>query len=88
MQIISWLPSEIKVRAFLLKNSKQTIFERYYRVKPVENGGAEGIGLGLSISKRIVEWHCGNLYAQNSEEGGAVFVIELPFPGRVPPGQS
>ena len=66
----------------------ETIFERYYRVKPVENGGAEGIGLGLSISKRIVEWHCGNLYAQNSEEGGAVFVIELPFPGRVPPGQS
>ena len=56
-----------------------SIFQRYYRIIQAESGRPESLGLGLAISKRIVNLHGGNLFAQNSEDGGAVFVIELPF---------
>ncbi|MFN4258994.1 MAG: ATP-binding protein [Gemmataceae bacterium] len=38
-----------------------------------------GIGLGLSICKRIVEVHGGDLRADDRTEGGAVFTIRLPL---------
>jgi signal transduction histidine kinase len=38
----------------------------------------EGTGLGLFISKRIVERHSGMIEAGNAESGGAVFVVTLP----------
>ncbi len=57
----------------------ESIFQRYYRIIQAESGKPESLGLGLAISKRIVNLHRGNLFAQNSEDGGAIFVIELPL---------
>ncbi len=37
-----------------------------------------GLGLGLSISKRIMEAHGGSIAAENRPQGGAVFTIRLP----------
>jgi signal transduction histidine kinase len=59
----------------------ETIFQRYYRVRRNDETSPEGLGLGLTISKRIVESHDGRLYAHNSQDGGAEFVIELPCSG-------
>jgi two-component system sensor histidine kinase VicK len=42
----------------------------------------EGTGLGLFISKGIVEAHGGRIWAENSEKGdkrGAVFTFRLPL---------
>lgn len=49
------------------------IFEPFFTTK--DNGS----GLGLAISHKIVENHCGRLFAFNNLEGGATFVIELPI---------
>ncbi|MCA9238350.1 MAG: hypothetical protein KDA44_22915, partial [Planctomycetales bacterium] len=37
-----------------------------------------GVGLGLAVSRRIVQSHGGSLTAANSPGGGAVFRIALP----------
>jgi len=38
-----------------------------------------GLGLGLSISQHIVESMGGTLTAGNGEQGGALFILELPL---------
>ncbi|MDG2532372.1 ATP-binding protein [Sphingomonas sp. HITSZ_GF] len=42
------------------------------------NGSSDGMGIGLSISKRIVELHGGVFSASNAPQGGAEFVFTLP----------
>ena len=38
-----------------------------------------GTGLGLAVSRRIIDQHGGSLIAKNSANGGAIFEIELPI---------
>lgn len=38
----------------------------------------EGLGVGLAISRSIVESHGGNLTYEDNPEGGAIFVVSLP----------
>ena len=50
----------------------ERVFEAFYSTK------AEGIGIGLSISRSIVEAHGGRLWASPNEPHGAVFGVSLP----------
>ena len=51
------------------------IFDAYQTTKP------RGMGLGLHLSRRIVERHAGRLWWEPIRTGGARFVVELPTDG-------
>jgi two-component system sensor histidine kinase ChvG len=64
------------------------IFERFYTDRPEDQGFGQNSGLGLSISRQIVEAHRGRIRAENrlgppDEDGeptrlGARFIVQLP----------
>jgi two-component system sensor kinase FixL len=53
-----------------------SLFDSFVSSKP------DGMGVGLSISRTIVEAHEGKLSAANREAGGASFCVALPLAGR------
>jgi PAS domain S-box-containing protein len=53
------------------------IFERFARAVSVREYG--GLGLGLFISKEIVDAHGGSIYVESAPGEGATFVVELPL---------
>jgi len=54
------------------------IFERFYTDRPEEQGFGQNSGLGLSISKQIIEAHGGRMWAESNAAGGATFRFTLP----------
>jgi signal transduction histidine kinase len=54
------------------------LFEPFFRVDRSRSKKTGGYGLGLSICKRIMEAHGGNIIAQNNAGGGASFILTLP----------
>jgi two-component system, OmpR family, sensor histidine kinase ChvG len=61
------------------------IFDRFYSERPVGEKFGTHSGLGLSISKQIIEAHRGMVWAENRRDGdgavvGARFCIRLPAP--------
>jgi signal transduction histidine kinase len=63
----------------------QRVFDPFYTTKPV----GKGTGLGLSICFGILQEHAGKILCYNSQQGGAVFRVELPavlaaFPAKEP----
>jgi signal transduction histidine kinase len=56
------------------------IFERFYQVDKARRGGKDrGVGLGLAISRQIVETHGGRIVAQSSVGKGSRFTVQLPI---------
>tara|TARA_B100000029_G_scaffold296589_1_gene289858 strand:- start:59 stop:883 length:825 start_codon:yes stop_codon:yes gene_type:complete len=53
------------------------IMEPFYR-SPKISDTIRGFGLGLTITKKIVDAHKGTLKVYNSKDKGAVFTIQLP----------
>lgn len=54
------------------------IFERFYRIDKSRSRNSGGYGLGLSISKAIVEQHGGKIYAKSIVDKSTTFTVELP----------
>lgn len=52
------------------------LFERFYRTDSSRHGTQHN-GLGLAISKAIMEAHGGSLQTRNNQEGGAAFTLKL-----------
>jgi signal transduction histidine kinase len=58
--------------AGLPSEGSEKVFDHFFSTK------AEGMGMGLTIARSIVEAHAGTLGAENAEGGGARFFFRLP----------
>ncbi len=66
----------------------QRLFEPYYRAPATAGSGKDGVGLGLSIVKSIVEAHGGQVGVESRRGGGACFWFSVPTVGRVASAKS
>ncbi len=61
------------------------VFEKFYRVPRPDDAG--GTGLGLSVSKGIVEAHGGRIWAECRPGGGTVITVALPLDNQAAPSE-
>ncbi|TCS36298.1 two-component system sensor histidine kinase BaeS [Paucimonas lemoignei] len=60
------------------------LFERFFRGEQSRNRGTGGAGLGLAISRNIVEAHQGTIAASESPLGGVRITVTLPMANGAP----
>jgi len=60
--------------------SMQHLFERFYRVEDRPN--QSGTGLGLYISRQIIEAHGGHIWVESKLNEGSTFSFNIPFNGK------
>ncbi|MCH7633829.1 MAG: stimulus-sensing domain-containing protein [Proteobacteria bacterium] len=69
----------------LIEGKLDAVFERFYSERPKGEKFGTHSGLGLSISKQIIEAHGGNIWAENIYDDGRIagarFSIALPVEG-------
>ena len=69
----------VKDRGRGIRGEPAEIFKRFYTDRSENDGFGNHSGLGLSISKQIVDAHHGSIVAQNRGDGaGAQFTVKLP----------
>jgi two-component system sensor histidine kinase KdpD len=52
------------------------VFDKFYRIQ--RRDATRGVGLGLAISKGIIEAHGGRIWAENRPDGGTTVAFTLP----------
>ena len=63
----------------LSQEQQEHLFEPFYRTPSAEARFGEGWGLGLTISKEIVERHGGHMWVESSEGKGVTCFVQIPF---------
>jgi two-component system sensor kinase FixL len=57
----------------IIEGNFNQIIEPFYTTKP------EGMGMGLSINRSIIDAHFGRLWAENNPDRGTTFYFTLPI---------
>ena len=65
---------------------REQVFERFARLQEGRSRDSGGTGLGLALTRRIVEHHGGRIHVEDGPLGGARFVVSLPAAGAAGPG--
>ena len=55
------------------------VFSRFFRTRHAAQRSIQGIGLGLSITKAIVDSHGGRIEVESEEGRGSTFRVRLPL---------
>jgi len=58
---------------------QQRIFEEFGQVKTSPSARRQGVGLGLSIAKRLVELHGGKIWVVSEVSRGSTFTFSIPL---------
>ena len=61
------------------QDKKEIIFERFKQVNKSLTREKEGSGIGLSLTKSLVEMHYGTISVESEPGYGSEFIIELPI---------
>jgi len=61
------------------KNKQKKIFEKFYQVDSGTDRKFGGVGLGLAISKKIIENHEGQIWVESTVNKGSSFKFSLPL---------
>ncbi len=72
------------------KSQQKKIFNRLYQVNDPEEKTYPGLGLGLYISKEIIERHNGKIWVESTKGKGSTFFLKIPLTAShetVPPPQ-
>ncbi len=62
------------------KSTKDIIFERFTKLEPDNNNLYRGAGLGLTISKKLIELLSGEIWVESVPEKGSSFYFTIPVP--------
>ncbi|OAQ40518.1 hypothetical protein A5893_06105 [Pedobacter psychrophilus] len=60
------------------EKNKETVFDMFTEAKKTGTNGEQPFGLGLSISKKIMEKHQGKIWFEDGINGGTIFYLEFP----------
>ena len=60
-------------------NRIEKIFDRFYQVDSSHTREGEGTGIGLALTKELVELHKGNIKVKSKEGEGTTFCVQLPL---------
>lgn len=56
---------------------KKKVFEKFYRLGNEATKRAKGTGLGLYLTKKILQNHGGSIFIINNTQGGSTFTVQL-----------
>jgi|SRR6516225_3022525 len=57
---------------------KETVFHTFHQVQHGRKSQGESLGLGLAISRVVVEAHGGTIWIEDNPKGGAIFFVLVP----------
>lgn len=60
-------------------NECESIFDRFYRADKARSHKSGGAGLGLAITKEIIERHNGSISVKSTPQDGTIFTVKFPI---------
>ena len=64
----------------LVEDEIHRIFDRFYQTRNDQNNVNSGTGVGLHLTRSLVELHHGEIFAKNNESGiGSCFIVRIPL---------
>jgi DNA-binding response OmpR family regulator len=78
------LVSDVEIRITdngigIAKERIDKIFDRFYQIDSSHTREGEGTGIGLALTKELVELHKGKIFVKSEEGEGTTFIVQLPL---------